>query len=433
MGYYILQGITLNWGLGKYSAGKKEKLIGSLQKKVHIQYSSPTISKIVSSTLPSVTNLASSKETSPLSLKKAFLLPPYPFPVSGFEILRLAVSEPYGFLNKGRPQEVTNKIEEFLQRLEQSKDTTGEDLYKIHESFAWWIEEKKFDQNIIKDFENNLNFALKKIFLIQIAEETERIAKGGSFTTNNITYHLDATKVFEIRDPSVKKKSTCLEKVPEEKRNKHTTIVTVVNKDIVEVGREFTKKDLKPVCMNMAAMHYPGGGYLEGARAQEEQLFRRSAYCRALKDNPHLDSQLENGRYEVPEKGVIYSPGVQFFRERDNSFTEPFELDLMAVCAFDLSHRQKPSDYEQVTKEKMRAFFRAAALQGKDSLVLGALGCGAFRNQPTEISKCFKEVLSEEEFQGVFAEIAFAILDDQNGKNFTVFNEALGSANTSFH
>lgn len=51
-----------------------------------------------------------------------------------------------------------------------------------------------------------------------------------------------------------------------------------------------------------------------------------------------------------------------------------------------------------------------------DSLVLGALGCGAFRNPPSHISHLFHEVMEEKEFKNKYRLLLFAILDDHNAK-----------------
>ena len=64
-----------------------------------------------------------------------------------------------------------------------------------------------------------------------------------------------------------------------------------------------------------------------------------------------------------------------------------------------------------ITLDKMRTIFRIGALHGHDSLVLSAMGCGAFANPPAHIAKLFHQVIDEEEFQNAFRLIDFAILD----------------------
>ena len=65
-------------------------------------------------------------------------------------------------------------------------------------------------------------------------------------------------------------------------------------------------------------------------------------------------------------------------------------------------------------KRKMRTIFNIAIENGVDVLVLGAMGCGAFRNPPEHIAALFKEVLDEPPYKGRFVKIVFAIKGDHN-------------------
>ena len=64
-----------------------------------------------------------------------------------------------------------------------------------------------------------------------------------------------------------------------------------------------------------------------------------------------------------------------------------------------------------ITLDKMRTIFRIGLLQGHDSLVLSAMGCGAFANPPAHIARLFHQVMEEDEFKDKFPLIDFAILD----------------------
>ena len=69
---------------------------------------------------------------------------------------------------------------------------------------------------------------------------------------------------------------------------------------------------------------------------------------------------------------------------------------------------------------------RIGLLNGHDSIVLGAFGCGAFHNPPKHITRLFHEVIDEKEFQNKYKLIAFAILEDHNspkGGNLQPFIE----------
>lgn len=80
----------------------------------------------------------------------------------------------------------------------------------------------------------------------------------------------------------------------------------------------------------------------------------------------------------------------------------------------DKSTGEMMKKYVPVVKGKIRTILRIALDNNHTKLVLGALGCGAFKNPPSHVAKLFKEVLEESEFTGAFEEICFAILDDGN-------------------
>ena len=79
-----------------------------------------------------------------------------------------------------------------------------------------------------------------------------------------------------------------------------------------------------------------------------------------------------------------------------------------------------------MTYQKIRAIFSACASKGAHVLILGALGCGAFRNPPERIAMLFRQVIQE--FAGVFNSIIFSILDnnpDMNRNAAYVFSEII--------
>jgi len=65
------------------------------------------------------------------------------------------------------------------------------------------------------------------------------------------------------------------------------------------------------------------------------------------------------------------------------------------------------------TKTKMKVILQIALDRGHDSVVLGAFGCGAFRNPPATIAQLFREVIFQD-YKDCFCHITFAILEDQN-------------------
>ncbi|MNR66526.1 hypothetical protein D3C85_1900570 [compost metagenome] len=43
--------------------------------------------------------------------------------------------------------------------------------------------------------------------------------------------------------------------------------------------------------------------------------------------------------------------------------------------------------------------------------MLGAFGCGVFRNHPAEVAEWFRQVLLDEGYHKLFEQIVFAVLD----------------------
>jgi uncharacterized protein (TIGR02452 family) len=83
-----------------------------------------------------------------------------------------------------------------------------------------------------------------------------------------------------------------------------------------------------------------------------------------------------------------------------------------------------PEDQESMV-ERVRTVLRIAADQGRESLVLGSLGCGAFKNPPGAVAGIFKSVFEEGEFVGRFKGIWFAIIERGGSENYLVFKDVL--------
>ena len=62
-------------------------------------------------------------------------------------------------------------------------------------------------------------------------------------------------------------------------------------------------------------------------------------------------------------------------------------------------------------KNKLRTIFRMGVVHGKDCLVLGAFGCGAYRLPVAEVARLFRQVMEEAEFANKFRLLVFAILE----------------------
>ena len=188
-------------------------------------------------------------------------------------------------------------------------------------------------------------------------------------------------------------------------------------------------KKLGPGCavLNMASFYCPGGGVERGSKAQEEELCRRSSLIRSLYscDQKRLGmfgDKLVKQAYPISEFGGLYSRNVTVFRAATSYsyLSDPFSCSVITVPAIkrpDLNSKGEMMEKDlTVLKGKIRTILRIALLEGHRSLVLGAFGCGAYGNNPLQTAESFREVLGESEFENMFSQICFAVLEDKNSK-----------------
>jgi uncharacterized protein (TIGR02452 family) len=188
------------------------------------------------------------------------------------------------------------------------------------------------------------------------------------------------------------------------KMNLHIDIdISVVNCDAIDASLDLDN----PVVLNLASPTRPGGGVRAGALAQEEELFRRTAYHRTL--------NLETGFYPLGEDEVVYSPDVPIILDADYTTTGEQRAVSFIACAGLRwpPHRQgkyfaRDGDREMV-RRKIMTILKVAHVKGHVNLVLGALGCGCFRSPPHETALLFKQCLQK--YNNAFSKVVFAILD----------------------
>ncbi|KAI8946346.1 hypothetical protein F4801DRAFT_583501 [Xylaria longipes] len=207
----------------------------------------------------------------------------------------------------------------------------------------------------------------------------------------------------------------------------------------------------RPAVLNFANSRKPGGGWMNGALAQEEAICYRSSLALSL--HPRL--------YPLHKNEGLYTQYVLVMREdmasgHDIIAAEPDQLPVVSVLTIpalrnpELRTFQYQTSYSvpgepsttlisirskqifqydedrDTTKGKMRLALRMAAKHDHHKLVLGALGCGVFGNPPEDIAHCWLSVLREDEFSGNrWSEVCFAVYDPKNEGNYEIFKQVL--------
>ena len=195
--------------------------------------------------------------------------------------------------------------------------------------------------------------------------------------------------------------------------NKHAsfskTRVQVTNETTLGASRRLVEKGLRPLALNFANGVTPGGGFLGGARAQEEVLCRSSALFETLVADPMYEEHRQRPLADSTD-WAIYSPDVPVFRMDGGTEIEPPWLLSFITCAAPYAPGVGQPKSGDLLQQRIHRVLAIAEAHGHSSLVLGAWGCGAFENDPKRTAKDFRQAL-EFAFRGVFSDIVFAVTD----------------------
>eukprot|EP00754_Rhynchopus_humris_P045286 Rhum_TRINITY_DN476_c0_g2::Rhum_TRINITY_DN476_c0_g2_i1::g.1437::m.1437 len=202
--------------------------------------------------------------------------------------------------------------------------------------------------------------------------------------------------------------------------------------DCLHAGLALQDEGFNPVVLNMANQYNPGGGWTGGDGAQEENLFRRTAYFASLVPDP---SELHEafapvGRpakpydYPLGDYSTVYSPDVLVVRGAESDgypvLDTPRRMAFVACAAYrdppcgPAPDFALPAKVEAGMLRKIEAVLTTAVLHGHDAVVLSAFGCGAFRNPPLAVARLFKRALEKPAYAGRLRRVVFAIFNDHN-------------------
>jgi uncharacterized protein (TIGR02452 family) len=220
-------------------------------------------------------------------------------------------------------------------------------------------------------------------------------------------------------------------------KGKHKTKVTVVKGTTVEYGLKVSHKHKgdKVAILNFASAKHPGGMVIKGSVAQEECICRCSNLYSVLSDAKFSKQYYEYHKFshnKIYTSKLIYSPDIIFIKDDSKDYADlkhPVKMDVITCAAPNLRGLNGKVDMSIVRNnnmsdiyyERISNIFKAAYTNGVDHLILGAFGCGVFKNNPNDIARAFHEV--QDEFHGCFKSITYAIYcgTDKSSVNFDVF------------
>lgn len=234
---------------------------------------------------------------------------------------------------------------------------------------------------------------------------------------------------------------------PEHRVYQKPAQVVVSSKRTLEVAAPYAYAGKKVCVLNFASATNPGDGVIKDSSAQEE------AICRCSTLYPNLKEQRMWNQFYAPHRcardplhndDCIYTPGVMVFKsDADCPQLLPEEkwyfVNVMTCAAPNL--RERPSNemnagdgdtavhisrenLQALHEKRMRRVLEIAWRKGNEVVILGAFGCGAFRNPPAVVAQAMKTVVQE--YRKNFETIEFAVYCTTQYDNYRVFQQVLG-------
>ena len=184
--------------------------------------------------------------------------------------------------------------------------------------------------------------------------------------------------------------------------------------------------------LNFASATKPGGGFINGASAQEESIARSSTLHLSLdsrRATPFYEQHIRDHRGGFYSHSMIYSPSVAIFRDDHGDWLCPYHVDIVTSPAVNAGlvrklRYGKRSDTERrissVMKERMGRILALFERSGVRNLVLGSFGTGVFQNDIGSLAKIWGELLGApgSRFADSFDEVIFAIPDSYTRLKF---------------
>lgn len=149
------------------------------------------------------------------------------------------------------------------------------------------------------------------------------------------------------------------------------TRVQVTNETTLGASLRLVERGLRPLALNFANGIHPCGGFVGGARAQEEVLCRSSALYQTLVDDPMYE---EHRKRQLPDSTdwAIYSPDVPIFRMDDETVLRHPWLLSVITCAAPYAPAIGQPQAGDLLQKRIHRVLAIARSYGYSALVHGA-------------------------------------------------------------
>lgn len=251
-----------------------------------------------------------------------------------------------------------------------------------------------------------------------LAEDTVRILGTGRYTSPSganvelgyaLRKSVEGTALYTPDEPPVPAQV-----------GSHRTLTEVVNETTLAGARALVDAGHRVVALNFASAKNPGGGFLSGSQAQEESLARATGLYRCLEGSPFYAFHRSQRDPRYSDR-AIYAPDVPVFRDDEDALLDaPWTCSFVTCPAVNRGAMKKPRGVGALMSTRIGFVLDVMAERQHEHLVLGAWGCGVFRNDPDDIATLFHEALSTTH-RGVFQHVRFSVLDRSDRGTYRAF------------
>ncbi|MER6158902.1 TIGR02452 family protein [Streptomyces sp. NPDC001868] len=253
-----------------------------------------------------------------------------------------------------------------------------------------------------------------------IARETEQIVAAGHYRAPS---GHEVSVVAEVASARAGTRLYGPDPVETPQADPVRSTIEVTGESSLAAAHRLTTTDATPVAvLNFSSARNPGGGYLNGAQAQEEALCRASALYTCVREAPAFYDHHRTHRDPFYTDRVIHSPAVPVFRDdRGTLLDTPYTAGFLTSAAPNASvvlrtTPERAPDLPRALATRAERVLETATANGYRRLVLGAWGCGVFGNDPTQVATAFRTLLMDGgRFEGTFDHVVFGILDRTKG------------------
>ncbi len=267
---------------------------------------------------------------------------------------------------------------------------------------------------------------------VAIATETVAIIAAGQYTSPSGRTVGIASQMQTARTGTVLHELSALDLLPSVTGTGRATVEVTPETTFVALQRLKQQGATDLGCLNFASAKNPGGGFLTGAQAQEEALARSSGLYDCLLTQPDYYELNRKHRSCLYLDLAIVSPGVPFIRDDEGTLLEEPVIATVITSPAPNAGAVAANEPEAVPgiiptlQRRAEMVLRLAVIHGIQNLVLGAWGCGVFRNDPATVADAFEQLLKQGgRYHGRFQRVVFAVYTSAREQaNFDAFHAA---------